>query len=144
MTSPQAQTFAACKLYINGKPFGVAVSFSWSTNSGRRGLYGIDTPLPFELAPGSQAVTGRIEVIKTRLDGGLEGRGLAAADNSIHLEKYISILLVDRVTDEQIFWCQNAAVNAQAWSVSARGILTGSFDFIGLSWENEGTRNLGI
>jgi hypothetical protein len=143
MTS-QAIPFSSVKLYINGKPFGIATSFSWSTNAGRKSLYGIDTALPFELAPGSQGTTGRMSVIKTRLDGGLEGRGLAAVDHAIVLEKYISILLVDRITDEQIFWCKDAAVNSQAWQVNLKGFIEGSFEFTCLNWENEATRDLGI
>lgn len=124
-------------LYINGRPFGTCTGISWETNAGRQPLYGLDSPLPFELAPGAQAVTARISCIRLRNDGGLEGRAIAAPDSKIALEKYIDVLVLDRVTGTAVFKINQAAVNNQSWDVRAGGILEGSFEIEGLDWENE-------
>ncbi len=136
-------TQARLKLYINGIPFGIATEFGWQSSSGRRQLYGIDSVTPFELAPGGQSVTGNISCLRLTLDGGLEGRNIAAIDSRLTTEKYISILLLDKLTDTPVFWCPEAAVNSQRWSVNSRGILTGSFDFMGIGWENEAIASQG-
>ena len=128
---------AGLKLYINGIPFGICTSINWASNAGRKPLYGIDSVLPHELAPGAQAVTGSIACMRLHNDGGLEGRGIAVPDSKIMLEKYIDIMLVDRVTGKPVLKVDRAAVNNQSWSVSARGLLEGTFQWEGLDWENE-------
>lgn len=128
---------ASLKLYINGIPFGIASSISWKTNAGRKPLYGIDSVLPFELAPGAQAVTGTITCTRLRGDGGLEGRGLSAPDHFIALEKYIDILIIDRVTGLTVLKVDKAAINTQSWQATARGLLEGNFEWEGMEWENE-------
>ena len=133
-------TGAALAIYINGKPFGVCTSFSMETNAGRQPIYGLDSVIPYELAPGAQAVTARFTCNRLRNDGGLEGRSIAAPDSKIALEKYIDILVLDRLTGAAVFKINEAAVNNQSWSVSAGGILEGTFEVEGLDWENEAHR----
>ncbi len=128
---------AALSIYINGIPFGVATGISWQSSAGRRPLHGIDSVLPYELAPGAQSVTVDIECVRLRGDGGLEGRGLAAPDAKVIKEKYIDILVLDRLTGLAIFRIDQAAVNSQSWRVSEKGVLTGNFEIEGMEWENE-------
>lgn len=130
-------TGAALSLYVNGIPFGVATGISWRTNAGRKPLYGIDSVLPFELAPGAQGVTVEIECYRLRGDGGLEGRGLAVPDSKIFKEKYIDILVIDRLTGLAIFRIDQAAVNSQSWRVNEKGVMQGNFELEGIEWENE-------
>lgn len=125
------------KVYINGIPFGIAKSISWATNAGRKPIYGIDSVQPIELIPGQQLVSGSISLLRLHNDGGLEGRNIAAPDRYIALEKYIDILVIDRLTGQPVLKVDQAAVNAQNWSVNEKGLLEGNFDWEGLDWENE-------
>jgi hypothetical protein len=135
----QAQSTAASsyKLYINNRVFGIATGFEFSEEVGRRAIYGLDQITPYELAPGTNTITGRIDCIKARNDGGLEGRGVATSHNNRLLEKYISIMLVDRITDKVVFRCDEAAVNNQTWRTEAKMIMRGSFTFTGISRTSE-------
>lgn len=128
---------AALAIYINGEPFGIATGISWDSSAGRQAIYGIDSVTPFELAPGAQSIKANISCYRIRGDGGLEGRGVAAPDKKIALEKYIDILVLDRLTGLPILKINSAAVNSQRWSVNARGMLEGNFEIEGLDWENE-------
>jgi len=62
---------------------------------------------------------------------------LAAADSSVIKEKYIDVLILDRLTGLAIFRMDTAAVNSQSWRVSEKGVLTGNFEIEGIEWENE-------
>lgn len=132
-----ALTGASLKLYINNRVFGIVTGFEWTAEDGRRPIFGLDQNVPFELAPGAQTVTGRVDCLRARQDGGLEGKAVVAPDSDLLLEKYISILLVDRLTGSVVFRCQQAAVNTQTWRVETRGVMKGSFTFTGIDWSNE-------
>lgn len=136
-TVSQALTGAGLKLYVNNRVFGIVVSFEWSADGGRRAIMGLDQIVPFELAPGGNTVKMKIDCIRIKNDGGLEGRGIAASDHNLLLEKYISIILVDRHTGKTVFKCDRAAVNTQTWRVEARGLMRGSITLEGIDWKNE-------
>jgi hypothetical protein len=128
---------ASLKIFINNRVFGIASSISWESDAGRRAIYGLDQITPFELAPGQNRITGRIECLRIRQDGGLEGRGVTVHDDKQLLEKYISIIVIDRLTDTVVLRVDNAAVNRQSWQVENRNLLRGSFEFEGLTWTSE-------
>lgn len=128
---------ANAKLYINNKLFGLATAFSIDVDASRSALYGIDQMQAFELAPEKFSVNGQIQYIKRRMDGGLTGRGFIAPLDRLSLEKYISITLVDRLTDKIIFKVSEAAVSKYSLSGEARSILRGSFIFSGLYLADE-------
>lgn len=125
------------KIFINNKLLGFVTGVELKMSSGRRPIYELDSVTPAELAPGPRSVNGVVSVVRIRLDGGLEGRGIAATDRNIMLEKYISITLVDRLTDTVIFKCEEAAVNDQSWAIQSKNIVTGTFTFTGKGWTNE-------
>ncbi len=137
MPTAKTTTGAAYKLYINNRIFGIATGFEWVTSSGRRPIFGLDNVNAIELAPASNSVSGKIDCVRIRLDGGLEGRGINARDEDIMSEKYISIVLIDRLTDTVVFRCDNAAVQQQSWRVDAKNIMRGNFSFLGIDWTNE-------
>ena len=133
----QATVGSGVKLYINNRVFGIVTSFEWMLDGGRKAIRGIDQTTPFELAPTNSTLRGTINCVKVRGDGGLEGRAISAIESNVLLEKYISILLVDRLSGDVIFRCDKAAVNSQNWRVGAKELLRGSFTFEGLEWSSE-------
>lgn len=137
MSKAKALAGAGLKLYINNRLFAIATGFEWRSEGGRRAIYGLDQVNPIELAPSVSTVTGTVECLRIKLDGGLEGRGIVTSDANMLLEKYISIVLIDRLNDTVVFRCENAAVNTQQWKVNSKGLLAGSFTFQGITWDNE-------
>lgn len=137
MGTPTVLKGADLQIYINGRLFGVATGVRWNANDGRHAIFGIDQYTPFELAPGQCTITGSVECIAQRLDGGLEGRGIHAPEDMMMLEKYISIAIIDRSTDSVILAIENAAIDSQSWQAGAKGVVAGSFSFEGMGWTNE-------
>lgn len=127
-------TGAKLKVFINNRIFGVATGLDYTIDTGRKVTYGIDKVNAFEIAPGQTSIKGRIECVRTHFDGGLEGRGISTAETDILAEKYITIQLVDRLTDKVIIKIHDAVVSRQSWDVKSKELMRGSFEFEGLTW----------
>ena len=127
--------------YVNGGRFGKVKSFSWSSNTPKKAIYGIDSPNPVELAPTTTKVTGQMVVYRLIGDGGIEGAAMATRQGELPLEKYFSLALIVRSTKTVIFEANQCSVISQSWSVPEKGIVTGSISFECISWSNE-MRNL--
>lgn len=130
---------ASVKLYINNSLIGIANSLEYSIDTGRTAIYGIDQIKPFELAPQTYSVRGTISCIRSRFDGSLESRGIVANQADVLMEKYITITLVDRLTDTVIFKADNSAVISQNWIYSSRELVKGTFTFEAIDYFNETT-----
>jgi hypothetical protein len=128
---------ADIKVYINSKLFRPVTGLSFTINTGRKAINGIDINTPFELAPGSTRITGSMEIVRARMSGGLEGQGVSAPQNVLLMEKYFSLALVDRMTDSVVLYIEECSVVDQNWHIPSRGIMTGSFTFEGIGWANE-------
>lgn len=128
---------ADLQIYINGALFANATSVRWQASKGLHEIEAIDQYIPFEIAPGQCKITGSIECTRVRQDGGLQGRGVSAAEHNLMLEKYISLAVVDRSTDTVILAIESALVGDESWNTGATSLLQGSFMFKGLGWVNE-------
>jgi hypothetical protein len=133
----QTTTGAGYKLYINNRVVGITTSFEFVADSTHKPIYGIDSILPNELLPMTVSVSGSIGCVRLSSHGGLEARGIAASNSELLLEKYISIKLIDRATDNIVFACNEAVINSQNWKVEARNIMRGTFSFTGITWHND-------
>jgi hypothetical protein len=128
---------ARVKLYINNRFIGEVVDFSYSAVAQKRPIYGIDATEPFEFAPGITTVKGRITVLRPAGLGSLEGYGVVSDFEHAPLEKYVSIMLLDRQNQMPVFQSDRAVITGQNWSVRAKGLMTGSYEFEGFKWINE-------
>ena len=124
-------------VYINGDVFGVASGLEYEMSYDRRPIRGIDSLFPFELAPAGGMLSGSISCFRLHSDAGLEGRGIAARDYRISRERYFSLQIVDRITDEVILQSDACAVSTQRWSLDTHNVVRGSFSFQGIGWSNE-------
>lgn len=129
---------ASLNLFINGQKVGFVTSLSYDTDYGKKPIHGIDSPIPQELAPGPQRLTGTMNVYRLKGSGGLEGFGMVPPQpgtsgegetSAVLNEMYISILLVDRATGFSIFEAERATITRQSWTVGAKGIMTGNVSF---------------
>ena len=127
------------KLLINNKTLGIVTGFSYMIDYGRRALRGVDCPFPQEIVSGQQTVRGQVSVV--RLKGvTLENCGVISpqlsntgtATGEMAGDPYFSLTLVDRTSDQTVFRVDAASLTNQQWTVGARGIMTGSFNFEGV------------
>lgn len=123
--------------YINSEKFAKVTEFSWTVETTHREIEGIDSDLPYELAPTRTRVKGQLGLIRLENDGGIQGVGMAPPENLLSRQKYFTIALVDRKTDTVVFRSDYCSVDMEQWSVNARGELRGSVSFKGLTWSNE-------
>ena len=137
MATNYALRGADVKVYINDKVYAGVTAFKFNSSTGTRPILGIDSGVPYELAPGTQKVTGSMDVVRIRNGGGLEGGGFAALPADILLSKYFSIRVVDRLSDTVIFETPEASIIDQNWSMPTRGISAGSCSFECIGWANE-------
>jgi len=144
MSKSNTQYGASAILKLNGKTVGLATSFSWTVDYGKRALYGIDQPQPQEFTPGVQRVSGTIGLVRVRGSGGAEGLGLVGPQwgtnnpsSGVLVERYIHLLLLDRTDGSVIFECERATITSQSWTAGAKDIIRGTLNFEGFFSTNE-------
>ncbi len=126
-------TAAHTILSVNGLVFGRCVSLAWNIVTPNQPIQTVDLVEPAELAPGPTIITGRIGVVRTLKDGGADGAGLSVPPLDAARGKYVALEIRDRRTDTTIFRADRCRVGEQAWSVSPKGFLLGSFSFHGIT-----------
>lgn len=137
MTRAKTIVSGGVVLYLNGKPFGRVTSFSYSSTSPRKEIYGLDSTEPFELMPTTTQCSGRIGLIRTVGDGGAEGAGMTVQYGDLPREKYFKLQLVERVSDTILFEANYCSVQSQSWAVGSKSAISGEVDFKALDWSNE-------
>ena len=114
-------TGARILVYLNGKKFGRALSFGFTSSTPYREIETIDKTLPAELAPTRQRVSAQLGIIRTEADGGAEGMGLIPPGADLPRGQYFTIELRDRVTSLTLFRSDACCVDSQSWQVVAKG-----------------------
>lgn len=132
---------AHLKCYINGKLLGYVISVpSFQVRHEWAPLREIDSLLARQLAPRMYEVSGNIQVLRGRSTGGLEGAGLVSSGESMMLQKYLTIELQDRFTQDIVFRAVSCEANNQQWQIQTRGLVVGSFNFTGITFATEATQ----
>jgi hypothetical protein len=128
---------AGVVLHLNGRPYGRVTSFQFTSDTPRTAKYGIDSMLPTELAPTTTRVTGRIGIVRTVGDGGVEGAGMTTDFDTIPRERYFLLQLIERRSDTVIFEAKYCSLVQQSWSLPEKGRMSGEVAFEALGWNNE-------
>lgn len=134
---PQVVRSLDCVLYINGRIFGVTTGIDWESSTGAQARFGIDQQTPFEILSTQATIKGTVKCLRQHNTAGVEGVGITPVEDQLSMSRYFFLQLVDRQTDTVILQVPKACMVDQRWSVSTRGIMTGSFTFEGLAWSNE-------
>ena len=124
-------------VYINGKKFGRATSFSWVSTTPHRKIEGIDSTVPYELAPTRQNVNATLGILKTTADGGIEGVGMVPRGEMLPRGNYFTLALVDKASGLPVFRADWCVVDSQQWQVAAKGRLEGVAQIQAVTWSNE-------
>lgn len=126
------------KCFINGILLGYVTGMpQWVIDTEYRETREIDSNTSVELIPGPFRVSGAFTVLRGRSTGGLEGAGIAATAEKMLLQKYLTIELIDRLTDQTIFRATRCQVTKQSWTTAPKQLVTGTFTWVGLRFENE-------
>ena len=134
---PRVVVSARTVVWINGRRFGKATDFGFSISTGLTENRGIDSPVPYELAPGACRVSWTLQVLKVTMDGGAEGAGMTAPFEDLPNAKYFSFALIDYLTDAVLFKSDTNMVAHQEWRGAARGLVTGTIQATGIYYSNE-------
>lgn len=123
-------------VYVNARLYGSVFSWDFSSQTPKVEARGLDVDTPIELMPGGTACEVKLAVFRPVLSSP-EAIGMLAPIGSIIKEKYFSLTVLDRTTDQQIFRADRCSVASQSWSVSPKSFLIGNLDIRCLSWNGE-------
>jgi hypothetical protein len=124
---------ALIKVYINNQLYPQIKSLSVTYDTADYEIYGIDSILPQEVAPGKVSVVGSIDGIRLINDGGLLASRVREALKNLMSGPYISIRVTDRISEEDILFIPKAKVNSESWVFPAKGSVQHKFSFRGTS-----------
>lgn len=130
-------TGASVVCLINGQLYGRVAGIKISSETPQRATHGLDSLEPYELQPLAVRLAGSLDLYRTHSDGGVQGVGIVPHYADLPRAKYFTIQIVDRATSLIIFDCRFASSTGEQWSAMAKGIMSGSLSFLGLSWQNE-------
>lgn len=137
-------TGASAKLYVNGRPYALVTSYSFTIDYNVEQLRGVDFPLPFELAPGAVSVTGTMSLERLAGKGGSRGAGLTVQVTDVARQQYFSILLIERQTKTAVFKCDFCLSQNESWTVGAKGRMTGNLSLVGIGFSDDSSSAVAI
>lgn len=141
MGTPFSIAGAHLKVYVNGKLLGYATAVpAWNVRSEWGRLREIDSVMTRQMAPRVFEVSGVVQVLRGRATGGAEGAGLVASGENMLRQKYCTIEIQDRITQDLVYRALRCTIQQQQWKMDARGLVQGSFSFDGIAFSNEATQ----
>jgi hypothetical protein len=144
------------KLRINGVDAGYVTSIVYRVTQGQKEIFGVDSPMPQEIAQGAGPVIvqGSITVLRPKgaspeawgimtsrsgnngvIDTGDRNSSVAGAG------AYSVVEILDRETDNLLIRITYVMFGIQEWRVQARQVMTGSIGFTGVIAEHHGNTN---
>ena len=129
-------TGAKVIVYVNGSPLGRVTSFSYNVSTIKSEIRGVDSIIPFELAPQAVITSGQMTVIGFLSDSGAEGLGLSTPIPNLPAARYFDLKLFEIPTGNIIFASSQTALDNQSWSYNAKGVVMGGFSFKCIDYGN--------
>lgn len=141
MSAPFSIAAAHLKCYVNGVLLGYVMGVpGWQVKSAWGELREIDSVITRQLAPRMFGVSGTIQILRGRSTGGLEGAGMVPQAEAMLRQKYLTIELQDRISQDIVYRALMCEVQQQDWQIQAKGLVVGTFQFIGIIFSNEATQ----
>ena len=123
---------ALVKVFINNRLYESCQSIQYSIDYGETPIYGIDSPLPQEIATGKMMVSGSIQGLRMKNSSTLKSTAAVPAIKDFLLTPYISIRIQDRQSGEDILFIPSAKIRNQNVGVAAKGVVKINFSFLGI------------
>jgi len=136
VATPKVLTGARAILKLNGDLVVFATDVSYSIESEFKPLREIDNSLPAELTPGQISV--QVVASGLRIPNGSPtlSRLFPTVLNAMR-QPYCTIEIRDRLTDATILYVDRAQMTRRSGRVSARGMGSETWTFIGIAWWDE-------
>lgn len=123
---------ANIKLFLGGVLYPEAQSISYNIDYGEDSIYGVDSGFPQEIRQTRVSVKGSVSGIRLKASGGIQSRNARTLIKESLQAPYVSIQIKDRSGDEIILFVPQAKITNESFSVSAKGIVSISFNFSGI------------
>lgn len=103
----------------------------------------VDSPYAAEIMPTNFTVNGTLTGIRLRDNGGLDGSKIMDLSKiqSIFYQQYTSLVVVDRVTNKNIYTFSKVMFDSDSWTISAKNVITFSASFKAVFITNEAGDN---
>lgn len=124
-------TGAHIVVYINNVKYKQIQAISFSIDYGETEIYGIDSAYAQEIAPTRISVRGKVDGLRLKNSGGLQGSNMRPLFVDIAASSYVSIRVQDRQSQEDILFIPNAKISSQSHQIAAKSMYKLSFDFVG-------------
>lgn len=121
---------------INSETFGVVTSCNWSINYGVKEIREIDRVVARELAPSTYSVKFSLQGVKV-MASNFDESGIVAAPGFNYLMPYISLAIVDRLTNLPLVNIEAGTVEELSYETSAKGIMTFNMSGMGFLAAND-------
>ena len=132
---------AHLKVFVNWKLLGYVMGVpTWLVRSEWGRLRELDTVATRQLTPRLFEVSGTMQVLRGRSTGGLEGAGMVPSAETMLRQKYLTIEIQDRITQDIVYRAIECTFQQQQWRIDPKGLVTGNFNFEGRAFANEATR----
>jgi len=123
---------ANIKLFLGGVLYPEAQSISYNIDYGEDSIYGVDSGFAQEIRQTRVSVKGSVSGIRLKASGGIQSRNARTLIKESLQAPYVSIQIKDRSGDEIILFVPQAKITNESFSVSAKGIVSISFNFSGI------------
>lgn len=122
---------ARAVVIINGVTFGVVQSCNWTISYGIKPIQEIDRVVARELAPSVYTVKFSFTGVKV-MASNFDESGIVAAPGTNYLQPYISLAILDRITNLPLLNIEAGMVEELSFNVANKGIM--NFDFSGIGF----------
>jgi len=122
---------AAILVKINGVTYPQCKAIQLNIDYGEDTIYGIDSALPQEIRQTRISVQGKIDGMRIKSTSLMTAGIIKTLKNQLQAD-YITIQIVDRTTQDVLYFIQQAKVTNESFSVGVRKVVDFSFSFKGI------------
>jgi hypothetical protein len=126
-------TFNASRaiVIVNGATFGTVQSCDWTITYGVKPINEIDRVVPREISPTSYNIKFKLAGVKVMAQN-FDESGIVSAPGTNYLQPYITLAILDRLTNVPLLYIEAGMVEEISYNVSSKGIM--NFDLSGIGF----------
>jgi hypothetical protein len=132
MAIPVVITSAQITIQFNNQQYKEVADISFTIDYDESEIFGVDSPYPQEIAGGKITVRGQCNGYRIKLSGGLQGKNLRSLFSNVSATPYVSLLVEDRTTQENIIFIPQCKISSESHSIPNKGTYKLNFSFVGM------------
>jgi hypothetical protein len=142
---PQVVSGARTLITFNGRAVGAGFAISYQLGSEATEIRTVDSTIPAELAPSRISARLSIQVFRTP-DNDPVLLGIAPTGDGVgyHKQKYISVEMRDKDTDQTVLYLPKCLIVSRSGSVSAEDLLVETWSLVSLGWKGPTAQKTGV